>query len=112
MKSLKEILQNRTRQARTMDAVMQSIIQDMFDTANQGGTFVSWREDEEYYPNLTVVEVFTCLSTFLSAEKSGLLVELRDNQDRIKRVFEKNKTSVRPQNLPELKQWIVVSWEN
>jgi len=111
MKSLKEILQNKTRQARTIDAVVRSIIRDMFDTANIGGSFVSWQEDKEYYPAITVVEVFAKLTSVLTAANSGLLVELKDNQERIKLVFEKNKTSIRQQKFPEFKQWIVVRWE-
>lgn len=116
MRTLKEQLQAKTKAARTIDAILASIFKDMRFTAEQGGTFVSWREDEEYSPGITIVEVFNALNQELVKGNTGLLAALKDNQEqnriRLERRARHPNPAIRNQSAPELRQWLVVSWES
>ncbi len=117
MITLKEQLQLSTKQARTLNAIVNSILKDMVETANQGGTFVSWRECDWYYPNIKLLDVLNSLNAYFTEHNAGLKAELKDNSERINRSLEKRQERelagkrILP-SIPDMKQWLIVSWED
>jgi hypothetical protein len=111
--TLKQVLQGKTKTARTLSGVIDNIFKDMYVTAASGGTYVIWRGDEEYAPGITFVAVVNALNTAL--KDSGLVVEVKNNQEEINARLARNaqhrSPAIRAMPPRKLRQWLVISWE-